>query len=309
MATVGQQLKAPEVGWKRYDDNDPCMSYEGSWEVYTDGNPYGGTYHRTSAVNDSANFNFVGTKLRIISFLWSTHSKSIQIFVDGIQQADFSEYTTANLAQCIVCEITDLNNQEHFVQIINKAVGAMGRASIDAIDIDESGELLPYNPDPVDPTDPELHIVLEVGEQIQLIGNILPEKIGDPNLDWQSVSPNIASVDSSGKVTANAEGVTRIQVKTIDGTWTDYALVEVVAKEEGDQYRLSILLKIGESCLLKFAESSEVIWQSGDPAVATVEPSDKPITRVTAQAKGLALVTVQTADGSKQDQIYVTVIE
>lgn len=157
----------------------------------------------------------------------------------------------------------------------------------------------------VTPPDPKLHIVLEVGEQIQLIGNILPEIIGDPNLEWNSTLPQIASVDATGKVTAHAEGVTRIQVKTKDGTWTDYALVEVIAKK----YRLSILLKVGESCLLKFAADKDVIWQSGDSAVATVDPSDAPITRVTAHAKGLSLVTVQTADGSKRDQIYVTVIK
>lgn len=94
----------------------------------------------------------------------------------------------------------------------------------------------------VAPTDSKLHIVLAVGEQIQLIGNILPEIIGDPNLVWNSALPNIASVDATGKVTAHAEGVTRIQVKTVDGAWTDYALVEVIAKE----HRLSILLKVGE---------------------------------------------------------------
>lgn len=162
---------------------------------------------------------------------------------------------------------------------------------------------------PTAPPDPELHILLEVGKQIQLIGNTLPEQIGDPNLEWNSTFPNIASVDTTGKVTANAEGVTHIQVKTIDGTWTDYALVEVVAKSEVDQYRLSILLKVGESCLLKFAADADVIWQSGDPIVATVAPSNAPITRVTAHAEGLSLITVKTADGSKRDQIYVTVIK
>ncbi|WP_371364822.1 hypothetical protein SRRS_53740 [Sporomusa rhizae] len=169
----------------------------------------------------------------------------------------------------------------------------------------ESGNSNKASATPTAPPDPKLHIVLEVGEQIQLIGNILPEIIGDPNLEWNSAFPNIASVDATGKVTAHAEGVTRIQVKTVDGTWTDYALVEVIAKE----YRLSILLKVGESCLLKFAADKDVIWQSGDSAVATVDPSNAPITRVTARAGGLSLVTVKTADGSKRDQIYVTVIK
>lgn len=160
----------------------------------------------------------------------------------------------------------------------------------------------------------ELHIVLEVDEQIQLIGNVLPEMVGDPNLEWSSNLLSVASVDSTGMVTAHAEGYAHIKVKTINGEWNDFARVKVVAKGEGDKYRLSILLKTGESCLLESVfnlEDSleEVVWTSGTPEVATVDPSNTVQTRVTAQSKGLTLVTVQTIDGSKQDQIYVTVIE
>lgn len=160
----------------------------------------------------------------------------------------------------------------------------------------------------------ELHIVLEVDEQIQLIGNVLPEMAGDPNLEWSSNLSSVASVDSTGMVTAHAEGYTHIKVKTINGEWNDFARVKVVAKGEGDKYRLSILLKTGESCLLEsvfnLEDSAEgVVWTSGTPEVAAVAPSNTVQTRVTAQSKGLTLVTVQTIDGSKQDQIYVTVIE
>nr|WP_092074738.1 Ig-like domain-containing protein [Dendrosporobacter quercicolus]NSL49859.1 Ig-like domain-containing protein [Dendrosporobacter quercicolus DSM 1736]SDN11601.1 SPRY domain-containing protein [Dendrosporobacter quercicolus] len=160
----------------------------------------------------------------------------------------------------------------------------------------------------------ELHIVLEVDEQIQLIGNVLPEMAGDPNLEWSSNLSSVASVDSTGMVTAHAEGYTHIKVKTINGEWNDFARVKVVAKGEGDKYRLSILLKTGESCLLEsvfnLEDSAEgVVWTSGTPEVAAVDPSNTVQTRVTALSKGLTLVTVQTIDGSKQDQIYVTVIE
>ncbi len=320
MATIGQQLTAPEAGWKRYDDTDPLIEYENGqygWVADTSwsDNWMGTQHYEHPTGNEKIKFNFTGTKLRILSPINTTCTNKARITIDGLEYF-FSQYATSWVNGALCFEITDLTNREHSV-IINvdlssPPVNGTRVLGLDAIDIDEDGELLSYNPDidvPTNPTDHELHILLEIGEQIQLIGNTLPEKIGDPNLEWKSTLPHIATVDATGKVTASDEGVTSIQVKTIDGTWTDYALVEVVAKEEDDEYRLAILLKVGESCLLKFAEFGEVIWQSGDPVVATVDPSDTPITRVTAHAKGVSLITVQSVDGSKRDQIYVTVIE
>lgn len=56
-----------------------------------------------------------------------------------------------------------------------------------------------------------------VGDTETLVANITPEDATNKNVTWSSSNTNVASVSSSGVVTAKAEGTATITAKTVDG--------------------------------------------------------------------------------------------
>ncbi|MCM3144580.1 hypothetical protein [Brevibacillus sp. MER 51] len=145
MATVGDQLTTPEAGWKRYDNTYPSIAYNGTWAKRTG---YAGSYEftdtYTSTAGDTATFDFVGTKIRIISFFWNNFTADAKITIDGVAHA-FSERSASNTPQVIVFEKIGLSEGKHRVELkLNSGTDYLG---IDAIDIDADGRIL--HPDEV----------------------------------------------------------------------------------------------------------------------------------------------------------------
>ena len=143
MATVGDILTAPEAGWKRYDDKDASVSYIGDgWSSDTRYTPYNGSRSLNSASteNTSIRFNFTGTRLRIICVTSTNWSDKLKISIDNVEET-FSEYGPVVQGQVLNYEKTNLEDKEHSVIITNLGAIYWG---LDAIDIDEKGELKVY---------------------------------------------------------------------------------------------------------------------------------------------------------------------
>lgn len=139
---VGEVLKEPESSWKRFDDRDPNILYEGNWiknENIT--THYRGTFHNkpSSSGDDSiikALFDFSGTKIRIIAFMTTGSYDVGTIKVDG-EAFNFSYIKGSPTAQCLVFEKTGLDPGVHKVELSGRYI------NLDAIDIDDTGELIP----------------------------------------------------------------------------------------------------------------------------------------------------------------------
>ncbi|RJE90658.1 hypothetical protein D3P07_00675 [Paenibacillus sp. 1011MAR3C5] len=149
MATVGQQLPIPEVGWKRIDDINPSIKYAGTgWtSVARDPNTYAGTGTYTTlsgATNNSIRFSFYGTKIRIIDLYWTNRVINVNISIDGIISS-WNPNNSINLYKMLVFESLNLPLATHEVVITTNSTS--GIFSIDAIDIDSDGRLI--HPDEV----------------------------------------------------------------------------------------------------------------------------------------------------------------
>ncbi|MGQ8871424.1 discoidin domain-containing protein [Paenibacillus sp. TSA_86.1] len=148
MATVGEQIKEPEAGWRRYDDTHPCLKYTGTWTTPSPTNAgyYGGSIRVTSRAvdNNYVTFSFFGTKLRIISDFYSDRHSDNAITIDGVTEiySAFRTVGTSSLQQAIVYEKVGLTLGFHTVSI---ATGHNRiNYTLDAIDIDETGYLYSY---------------------------------------------------------------------------------------------------------------------------------------------------------------------
>ncbi|MCM3131539.1 discoidin domain-containing protein [Paenibacillus polysaccharolyticus] len=148
MATVGEQIKEPEAGWRRYDDTHPGLKYTGTWTTPSPTNAgyYGGSIRVTSRAvdNNYVTFSFFGTKLRIISDFYSDRHSDNAITIDGVTEtySAFRTVGTSSLQQAIVYEKVGLTLGFHTVSI---AAGHNRiNFTLDAIDIDETGYLSGY---------------------------------------------------------------------------------------------------------------------------------------------------------------------
>ena len=152
---------------------------------------------------------------------------------------------------------------------------------------------------------------LTEGDTYELIATVVPSNSSEKTVTWSSSNTSVATVSSSGIVTANSVGIATITVKTDDGGKTANCSVTVkpvsVSSVTLDKETLS--LKIGETYSLTAtvlpdkAANKNVSWSSSDTSVATVDSNGK----VTAIGVGSARITVITEDGGKKASCSVSV--
>lgn len=162
---------------------------------------------------------------------------------------------------------------------------------------------------------------LTVGDKLTLTAKVTPTNATNKNVTWKSSDSTVASVNSSGVVTALKAGTSTITVTTQDGGYTaQYTLtvknkdipvsdikVKSVEITNGDiEYlykgkTLQLNIKINPTN----ATNKSVTWSSRNTAVAKVSANGV----VTAVAKGSTVITVKTADGGYTDSITVCVDE
>lgn len=147
-ASVDEVLSEPEQGWNRYDDADPLFKYTGEWRMGIAKFYYNTNSRHTNDTESNVQFDFKGTKLRLIAYTYSDQSPQISITIDG-KKEEYSLYRDHqnSRAMVLVYEKTGLANERHSVTIQNEDSGTF---NFDAIDID--GELLEPNTPIPDPT-------------------------------------------------------------------------------------------------------------------------------------------------------------
>ena len=159
-------------------------------------------------------------------------------------------------------------------------------------------------------------IEIEVGKTEQLTATVLPDNATDKSVTWTSDTTNIATVSTSGVVSAKAEGTATITVTTKDGNKTATCQVTVkpsttpiVAVTGVSLDKTSATIEVGGNLQLNAtvapddATNKTLSWASDKTAVASVDQNGK----ITAVAEGTAKITVTTADGDFKAECNVTV--
>ncbi|EPC8411723.1 hypothetical protein ACR3AM_006201 [Bacillus thuringiensis] len=138
-AKVGDVLKEPEPGWKRFDDTDSNFRYSGAWGVTINPDKYGGSSHHCPS-NDrlaTVEFQFYGKALRIIGWLSPSYDTG-QISIDNLPIENINYKSNTVKQQTLLYEKFDLADGVHTVSLSGLNI------NFDAIDI-LAGELIPFN--------------------------------------------------------------------------------------------------------------------------------------------------------------------
>ena len=155
---------------------------------------------------------------------------------------------------------------------------------------------------------------IEQGQDEQLTATVAPSNADDKSVTWSSSDASVASVDQTGKVTANAQGTATITVTTTDGGKTATCQVTVTAPAPPtavtgislNKSTASISAGTTETLTVTYtptnANSGKAItWTSNNPAVATVNNGV-----VNGVAEGTATITA-TSEGGFTASCTVTV--
>ena len=141
---IGDKLPKPEEGWSRFDDDDSAIEYCGEgWlrQSYDNYEFYNKTISACAAPNESnvIKFRFYGTKLRIFTPVTASRGFNKISIDNGPKERFDTKGPTGNFC-ILVYEKTNLEKGFHDV-LIEWESGL--HFSLDAIDIDENGLLIP----------------------------------------------------------------------------------------------------------------------------------------------------------------------
>jgi len=147
----------------------------------------------------------------------------------------------------------------------------------------------------------ETEINLMAGESENLIAIVTPANASQA-FKWSSSDAKVATITSSGKLTAIGAGTATITCKTTDGSGISATCeVTVIDQPKATELELNeteINLMIGESGNLTATvtpanASTELSWTSSDASVVKVEDG-----KLTTVGVGTATITCKTTDGS-----------
>ena len=155
---------------------------------------------------------------------------------------------------------------------------------------------------------------LEAGDQFQMEGTVTkrPEDNSNYGITWASSDPTIASISSSGLITARAPGVATIRAST----WMGVASTCTVTVTKKTVYVTSITLDrtsleiargdtytLQATVLPEDAVNKTVTWSSSNKSVATVDSNGK----VTGVKAGTATITAKAGDRTATCEVKVIV--
>lgn len=149
---------------------------------------------------------------------------------------------------------------------------------------------------------------IEIGTTLQLNATVSPSTATRKDITWSSSKSSVASVSSSGLVTAVSEGTTKITA-TADGKKGECTVTVVkkaIAVSEVKLDKTELTLYVGDeetltaSVLPEDATDKTITWTSSDKSIASVESG-----KVKAVGKGTAKITASVGGKSASCNIEV----
>ncbi len=149
---------------------------------------------------------------------------------------------------------------------------------------------------------------LEIGKTLQLNATVAPSTATSKDITWSSSKSSVASVSSSGLVTAVSEGTTKITA-TADGKkgeCTVSVVKKAIAVSEVRLDKTELTLYEGDeetltaSVLPEDATDKTITWTSSDKSIASIESG-----KVKAVGKGTAKITASAGGKSASCNIEV----
>ncbi|XKO54128.1 Ig domain-containing protein [Lysinibacillus fusiformis] len=298
-AVIGSQIVKPEIGWKRYDGNNPKILIANPSDHYDVlVNAYYNGISSFFTKSSTATFYFSGTKFRIIGAIFSKRSDTIDVSIDG-HSADIFSQNISNLninqTQRLTYEKNSLSQGIH--KVVIKNLNMYEPFEIDAIDVD--GFLLSENdvPSTESITLDKSNLELFEGDSAKLTATATPNSA---NIIWTSSDNSIATVSQDGHVTAIKEGIITVTAQLANTNLTANCIITI--KKNGSLETKTITLdknalellegskdKLIATVLPEDSLNKNVIWSTSDESIVNVDQNGN----VIAIREGEAMITAK----------------
>ncbi|MFA6308858.1 MAG: Ig-like domain-containing protein [Clostridia bacterium] len=153
-------------------------------------------------------------------------------------------------------------------------------------------------------------VTLKVAQTLQLTVTVSPSNAANKSVKWTTSSYKVATVSSTGRITAKAKGIATITVTTVSGAKKATCRVTVVQPVKSVKLnKTTLTLKKGETYKLAAtvsplnASNKKVTWKSGNKRLATIGTTGI----VKAKVKGTVYIYVTTVDGKKTARCKVII--
>ena len=124
----------PVILTETVDDQNPSVSYEGSWTHDPMPGAYANTFSYSNVAGNNASFTFEGSGISFLSSLESNRGLA-EIVLDGVSQGKFDLYSAAAVRQSEVFRADNLSPGQHTIQVV--VTGEKNPAAVGAyVDVD-----------------------------------------------------------------------------------------------------------------------------------------------------------------------------
>ena len=151
---------------------------------------------------------------------------------------------------------------------------------------------------------------LEVGDTYTLKATVKPGDASNKSVKWSTSNKKVATISSSGKITAVGKGTATITCKTVDGNKVATCKVNVIKSVTSIKISNSKAtvytgktLKLNAKAYPKDATNTAIKWYTSDSKIAKVSQSGV----VTPLKAGTVTITAKTVDGGFKKTCTVTV--
>lgn len=147
----------------------------------------------------------------------------------------------------------------------------------------------------------ETQKTMYVGQAARLTYIILPANASTGTVSWTSTNTSVATVDKTGMVSAKNVGTAVIILKSLDGGYSVYCTITVKRVASGIKLDATTLdMKAGQDRILKptltpkDSTDNNIVWESSDTKIATVDDEGK----VIAKSAGSAIIMARLETGA-----------
>lgn len=155
-------------------------------------------------------------------------------------------------------------------------------------------------------------LTLKAGYRFQFAATVIPSTATNKQVTWSTSDESVATISSTGLLTAVAGGKCYITATTVSGSFTAKCEVTVLQDVSGISIESTVkTMYVGQADEIKAnvlpttATNQNITWNSNNPGVVSVTSNGK----LTALSKGTAIVTAKTENGGYTATCAITVTE
>ena len=222
--------------------------------------------------------------------LWSMGGNCM---IFGSNTSITKEFTTGNGICLVQFDAENIQSEGHLLATLTATIG--GETHTVNIKFTNGEPILTLNPS---------NATLHVGEELLLSASINSNNnnLSPNDLQWTSSDNSVATVDSTGKVTAKGNGTATITASTTDGSNLSASCqVTVITLVESISLDRSQIIMYKDDCyaltatiLPETASNKNVSWTSSNSSIVSVDNDGN----INAKATGIATVKATTTDGT-----------